>query len=124
SRLSKVLQNLRSGYQPQLTDVKSLKLKYAFRNDHWGARHFAKHDLPRIRYANPKLNIEVARIPKTKDEQWKPEMVVELRDGTQKTFDLDQKWSSVILEELLEATGGPSWQQWKAERKAAGLPVV
>ena len=39
SRLSKVLESLKSGHQPHLADVKGLKLKYAFRNDHWGARY-------------------------------------------------------------------------------------
>ncbi|KAI0683331.1 hypothetical protein BC835DRAFT_1296313 [Cytidiella melzeri] len=124
SRLSKVLASLRSGYKPQLADVKSLKLKYAFRNDHWGARHFVKNDLPRIQYVNPKLAVEVAKIPKSKDESWKPEMTVELRDGTQKIIDMDQKWSSSIYEELMEIGGGPAWQQWKEERKAEGLPAV
>lgn len=42
-------------------------------------RHFVKNDLPRIRYANPRLEIEVDKIPKTKEESWKPEMTVELR---------------------------------------------
>jgi len=124
SRLSKVLATLRTGYQPQLAEVKSLKLKYAFRNDHWGARHFVKNDVPRIRYANPKLHIDIAKIPKTKDETWKPEMVVELRDGTMKTLDMDLKWSSTIFQELMDIGGGPTWEQWKEERTAAGLPVV
>lgn len=38
SRLSKILEQLSSGHKPYLNGVKSLKLKYAFRNDHWGAR--------------------------------------------------------------------------------------
>jgi small subunit ribosomal protein S25 len=88
----------------------------------------------------------VAKIPKTKDEQWTPEMVVEFRasqclfkphafalvthcllyigDGTQKTIDMDQKWSSTIYEELMELGGGPAWTRWKDERKAEGLPAV
>ncbi|KAI0809123.1 hypothetical protein BC629DRAFT_1590205 [Irpex lacteus] len=124
SRLSKVLESLKSGHQPQLADVRSLRLKYAFRNDHWGARHFVKNDLPKIRYLNPRLDIEVDKPPKTPEETWKPEMVVELSDGTKRTIDLDQKWSSAIYEELMEIGGGSSWEQWKEERKAAGLPVV
>lgn len=38
SHLSKVLEQLNAGHKPHLQGVKSLKLKYAFRNDHWGAR--------------------------------------------------------------------------------------
>ena len=35
-------------------------------------------DLPRIRYANPRMNIAVDKKYKTKEEMWKPELVVEL----------------------------------------------
>ena len=42
-------------------------------------RHFAKNDLPRIRYVNPTVAIEVNKVVKTKGETWKPEMVVEMR---------------------------------------------
>lgn len=41
-------------------------------------RHFVKNDLPKIRYLNPMLNIEVDKPPKTPEETWKPEMTVEL----------------------------------------------
>lgn len=41
-------------------------------------RHFVKNDLPKIRYLNPRLDIEVDKPPKTREETWKPEMVVEL----------------------------------------------
>lgn len=41
-------------------------------------RHFVKEDLPRIRYANPTIDIEVNKPLKTKEETWRPEMVVEL----------------------------------------------
>lgn len=39
-------------------------------------------------------------------------------------MDMDQKWSSSILQELMEMAGGPAWAKWKEERAAAGLPVV
>lgn len=42
-------------------------------------RHFVKEELPRIRYANPKLDIEVNKLLKTKDDHWKPELTLELR---------------------------------------------
>ena len=42
-------------------------------------RHFVKNDLPRIRFLNPKVNIEVDKPRKTREETWKPELEVELR---------------------------------------------
>ena len=39
--------------------------------------HFLKEDLPRIRYANPKIDIRVNKLVKTKDETWQPELVLE-----------------------------------------------
>lgn len=41
-------------------------------------RHFVKDDLRRIQYTNPDLKIHVEKRPKTIDEHWKPEMVLEL----------------------------------------------
>ncbi|KAH8101446.1 hypothetical protein BXZ70DRAFT_933111 [Cristinia sonorae] len=124
SHLSKVLESLTKAPKLDMTKLKALKLTYAMRNDHFGARHFAKNDLPRIRFANPDVSIEVNKLPKTKEETWKPEMVVELKDGTSKTLDLDNKWSSAIFEELMDLAGGNPWERWKRERIAAGLPFV
>jgi hypothetical protein len=39
--------------------------------------HFLKEDLPRIRHANPKIDIQVKKLVKTKDETWQPELVLE-----------------------------------------------
>lgn len=41
-------------------------------------RDFVKNHLPRIRYANPNLDIEVQKVPKTPEERWRPELEVEL----------------------------------------------
>ncbi|KAJ3551163.1 hypothetical protein NM688_g4874 [Phlebia brevispora] len=124
SRLSKVLEELRRAPRPYLNNVTSLKLTMAFRNDHFGARHFVKEELPRIQYTNPAMQIDVVKKPKAKNELWKPEMVLQLRDGTTQTLDLEGKWSSAILEELMDIGGGSAWARWKRERLAAGLPVV
>lgn len=124
SRLSQILLHLNKAPRPHLAGLKSLKLTLAARNDHFGARHFLKEDLPRIRYANPNLNIEVSKLPRTVGDTWKPEMVLEFRDGKTRTFDLEDKWSSNIFKELMEAAGGASWTRWKAEREASGLPIV
>ncbi|THG99006.1 hypothetical protein EW026_g3282 [Hermanssonia centrifuga] len=124
SRLSKILEELNKEPKPYLNGLKSLKLTYAYRNDHFGAKHFVKADLPRIRYLNPNLAIEVVKKLKTKEEDWNPELVLELRDGSKQTLDLDQKWSSTIFQELMDIGGGTNWQRWKRERIAAGLPIV
>jgi len=39
--------------------------------------HFLKEDLPRIRYANPKIDIHVNKLVKSKDETCYPELVLE-----------------------------------------------
>ena len=47
--------------------------------DYSADRHFVKDELPRIRYANPKMDIQVNKLPKTPQDNWKPELTVELR---------------------------------------------
>ncbi|KZT68837.1 hypothetical protein DAEQUDRAFT_691975 [Daedalea quercina L-15889] len=124
SRLSQILQALKREPRPQLDTVKSLKLTLAFRNDHFGARHFVKEDLRRIRYANPNMDIHVNKVLKTPGEAWSPEMQVELQNGTVRTVNMDKKWSSAIFQELMDIAGGAPWQRWKKQRTAAGLPIV
>jgi hypothetical protein len=90
SRLSQVLAGLRTGPRLELRSLQNLKLTLAAKNDHFGARcfflflfitsillilfflkkktpisnrHFVNGQLPRIRYANPDLNIQVSKIP-------------------------------------------------------------
>jgi hypothetical protein len=41
-------------------------------------RHFLKEDLPRIRFANPNLDIQVQQAKKTAEEKWRPEIELEL----------------------------------------------
>ncbi|KAI0641088.1 hypothetical protein C8Q79DRAFT_1003830 [Trametes meyenii] len=124
SRLSVILARLTQEPRPHLPNLKSLHLTYAYRNDHFGARHFVKEDLPRIRYANPTLDIRVDKKLKTKEEAWKPEMVVELKNGTTHKLDIDGKWSSTIFHDLMDLSAGSWWQKWKKERAAAGEPVT
>ncbi|KAH6905794.1 hypothetical protein BKA70DRAFT_1291095 [Coprinopsis sp. MPI-PUGE-AT-0042] len=124
SKLSQILAQLKAAPQLSLQDVKSIKMSYAFRNDHWGARHFAKEQLPRIRWANPNIEIEVAKVPKTKDEQWRPELEVHFENGTSQTLNLTSKWSSTITKELMDLAGGSPWESYKADREAAGQPII
>lgn len=46
-----------------------------------GDRHFVKEELPRIRYVNPAVDIQIEKRLKTKEEVWKPEMVIELSES-------------------------------------------
>jgi small subunit ribosomal protein S25 len=105
-------------------------------------RHFVKEQLPRIQYVNPDLQIEVTKVPKSKSDVWRPEMLLEFRryspsfikednltfnisdDGSTKTLDLQAKWSTTIVKELMETAGGESWARWKAEANASGSPLV
>ncbi|KAF8736084.1 hypothetical protein AX14_000883 [Amanita brunnescens Koide BX004] len=124
SKLSQALAQLNA--QPKLTlnALKSLRISYAFRNDHFGARHFAKDYLPRIRYANPALNIQVEKVLKTPQEAWRPAMEVEFTNGTVHTVDMQQKWSTAILKELMDLAGDDSWGHWKSHARASGQPIV
>jgi len=124
SKLSTILAQLNAAPQLNLSGVKSLRLTYAFRNDHWGARHFAKEHLPRIRWANPQLDIQVEKVLKTADQQWRPELVVERESGPAHVINLNHKWSSEIVRELMDLGGGAQWAQWKTEAAAAGLPLL
>ena len=101
SRLSQILQRLKADPKPVLApSLRSLKLTYAIRNDHFGARcvcrssndlaafslyansnalyhvsvgnyrHFVKDELPRIQYANPTVAIEVNKVQKSEADTW------------------------------------------------------
>jgi len=91
-------------------------------------RHFVKDDLPRIAYANPTMSIVVNRKEKKLEDTLAPEMHLEFReslvfyllrqrsyvrsfflsslfasgDGSRHKIDMDKKWSSAILTELLD----------------------
>ena len=84
SRLSHILKKLKTDPRPVLTpSLKSLKLAYAVWNDHFGARcvrHFVE-ELPRIRYANPTIAIEVSRIPKAIEDTWQSSLLMEFGES-------------------------------------------
>lgn len=106
-------------------------------------RHFVKEELPRIRYSNPTLAIEVDKFPKTEADTWQSSLVMEFGeplllhfslpwniqlvfpdDGSKKSFTMDEKWSTAIFASVMDAAGTPAWHRWKAERTAARLPIV
>jgi len=123
-RLQKLITHLKAPPKLVLTGVKSLRLSLAYKNDHFGARHFLKENLPRIRFANPNLDIQVQQARKTVKEQWRPEMELELEDGRIQTLDLQDKWSTTILKELMDLAGGNPWKQHVEEATKAGMPVI
>jgi len=124
SRLSGILADLKQNPRLELNaSVQSLKLKFAARNDHFGARHFVKEQLPRVRYANPKLNIEVAKVPKSKTEMWQPELTLTF-DNSTKIVPLGSKWSTTIIKDLMDLAGAPSWTHWKRHAMERGEPII
>lgn len=102
-RLGRTLEWLRQEPRPVLSSIRALKITYAARNDHFGARHFAKEDLPRISYANQQVDIKVDRPDPRED----PEKVVEpvinvtFENGRQVTLNMAGKSSKHIMDELM-----------------------
>ncbi|KAG9310381.1 hypothetical protein JVU11DRAFT_9516 [Chiua virens] len=124
SHLSRVLEHLNAGPRLALTGLRRISLTYAAKNDHMGARHFVKEKLPRIRWANPLLEIAVHRVPKTREETWAPHATVEFEDGKTSTIDLSNKWSTTIAKELMDLAGGDPWKAYKSAALAAGHPIL
>ncbi|KAJ6544855.1 hypothetical protein DFH09DRAFT_990443 [Mycena vulgaris] len=124
SRLSLLVAHLKAPPKLTLPYISSLRLTLASRNDHFGARHFLKEQLPRIRYANPDLDIEVRKIPKRPKDEWRPELKLSFYDGNTQTLNLHARWSTAIVRELMDSAGSPAWARWKAEVARSGLPLV
>ncbi|KAF8816711.1 hypothetical protein BYT27DRAFT_7076705 [Phlegmacium glaucopus] len=123
-RLAKLLTHLNASPKLTLNGLRKLRLSFAMENDHFGARHFVRQNLPKIRFDNPHLDIEVERVKKTKEERWRPEMELEFEDGKTTVLNLDNKWSTTILKELMTIAGGDPWKKHVATSTAAGLPTV
>ncbi|KAJ7032508.1 hypothetical protein C8F04DRAFT_899229, partial [Mycena alexandri] len=107
-----------------LPEISSLRITLAARNDHFGARHFLKEQLPRIRFANPDMQIHVRKMTKRPYEEWRPELQISFRNGNTETLNLHAKWSTAIVRELMDLAGAPSWVRWKAEAARTGVPLV
>jgi len=82
-----------------------------------------KDALPRIQWANPSLQVEV-------DKVWKAEGPVKqniqltFASGKTRTIEMDNKWSTAIIRELMEAAGGDPWREYKKLRTAEGLSLL
>lgn len=142
SHLSKVLQNLNTGPRLALDrNLKAVRLRMV-KDEHVGARHFVKDELPRIRWANPALDIQVVRAGSStktqthegrgQEEQQdevtrgiaRPEMEVEYENGATKTIDMSHKWSTAITKELMDIAGGDAWKAYRAAAMKAGHPLL
>ncbi|KZV61827.1 hypothetical protein PENSPDRAFT_642954 [Peniophora sp. CONT] len=124
SHLARVLQNLRREPRPALPRLRALRLTLASRNDHFAARHFVKEELPRIRYANPRLEISVEKKVKKEGEAWPATIELAYADGATETHALTESLSTDILTRVLDAGAGDGWKRWKETRAAQGLPPL
>jgi len=124
SHLARVLANLNRNPKPVMPNLQSLRVTMARKNDHFGARHFVKEDLPRSQFANPKLQIEVEKKVQTEEIDFSSTMEVKLAGGQTRTINLDGKWSTNIFEDLMDLAGGPTWENWKATHPSERRPVV
>ncbi|KAI6104742.1 hypothetical protein EDD16DRAFT_1492305 [Pisolithus croceorrhizus] len=138
SHLFKVLQNLNTGPRLALDrNLRTIRLRMA-KDKHVGARHFVKEELPRIRWANPALDIQVVKAgaakPQTREqgEQQdevtrkvvRPTMELEYENGTIKTMDISHKWSTTITKELMDVAGGDAWKAYRMAALKAGHPLL
>ncbi|KAH9487247.1 hypothetical protein JR316_0001317 [Psilocybe cubensis] len=147
-KLTNLLAHLNATPRLTLSGVKRLRLSLASQNDHFGARHFVKENLPQIRWANPALDIEVRRERKSKSEQWRAEMELEFSahtspssslicaaanwnfdqkrtdDGNVHKFDINDKRSTTILKELMNTAGGDPWKSHVVHCEKTGRPVL
>ncbi|KAI6022141.1 hypothetical protein BKA83DRAFT_4275522 [Pisolithus microcarpus] len=139
SHLFKVLQNLNTG--PRLVldrNLRAIRLRMV-KDEHVGARHFVKEELPRIRWTNPALDIQVVKAgaakAQTRERQGeqqdqvmrevvRPTMEVEYENGTIKTIDISNKWSTTITKELMDVAGGDTWKAYRTAALKAGHPLL
>ncbi|KAJ7127191.1 hypothetical protein C8R44DRAFT_668218 [Mycena epipterygia] len=124
STLARLVAHLKAPPKLTLPYLSSLRLTLAARNDHFGARHFLKEQLPRIRYANPNLDIHVRKMTKRPTDHWRPELELSFHDGKSQTLNLHGNWSTAIVRKLMDSAGSPTWARWKAEAARSGLPLI
>ncbi|KAJ7219974.1 hypothetical protein GGX14DRAFT_584885 [Mycena pura] len=124
SALSRLVAHLKAPPKLSLPHIRSLRLTLAARNDHFGARYFLKEQLPRIRYANPDLEIHVRKMAKRPKDEWRPELQLSFHDGKTQSMNLHAKWSSTIVRELMDTAGSLAWARWKTEAERSGVPII
>jgi len=64
------------------------------------------------------------------DKVWQAEGTVKqnieltFSSGKTRTIEMDNKWSTTIIREIMEAAGGDPWREYKKQRTAEGLPLL
>ena len=108
-----------------------------------------KEQLPRIRWANPLLDIHIINTPKEGEDELpvQPELLVEYgkfyitinlvycmtylwqhcavsENGASRTINLSKKWSTTIVKELMDLAGGDAWKAYKSAALTSGHPIL
>ncbi|EKM83348.1 hypothetical protein AGABI1DRAFT_110018 [Agaricus bisporus var. burnettii JB137-S8] len=123
SKLSQVVQHLEQKPHLRLFGVTSLAVRYDAKRVSPGTRHFVKDALPRLRWANPELAIDVERVFKA-EESVKQSIMLTYDTGTTRSFQVNKKWSTTILREIMDTAGGDPWREYKQRQHEEGLPLL
>ncbi|KZP30320.1 hypothetical protein FIBSPDRAFT_850628 [Athelia psychrophila] len=127
SRLSGFLKQLTRAPRLVLSeDVTRLKLAYKFKGGDFAAKYFVKEELPRIRYANPALAIEVDKLDPTNPKQkaQKSAITLEFSNRPAQTISITHARSTGLLTALMALAGSPAWPEWVKQRTAKGEPII
>jgi len=127
SRLAGFLKQLTRAPRLVLSeDVTRLKLAYKFKGGDFAAKYFVKEELPRIRYANPALAIEVDKLnpanPKHKAQE--SSIILEFVNRPAQTISITHARSTGLLTDLMSLAGSPAWSEWVKQRTAKGEPII
>lgn len=102
-----------------------------------------KEELPRIRFANPALVIEVDKLDPTNPKQKAQKSSITLEYGAlfwplsttyinlacsanrpAQTISITQARSTGLLTDLMALAGSPAWSEWVKQRTAKGEPII
>ncbi|ODQ67970.1 mitochondrial MRP49p [Nadsonia fulvescens var. elongata DSM 6958] len=90
-------------------DITGLKLQFKYQNSngHMGAKKFWRETLPQIQFHNPAIPMAVIRTEAAtvEENQTIPAtLLVRYSNGEEKSLDIKEKHSSVILNEFIQLT--------------------
>ncbi|KXN86145.1 hypothetical protein AN958_10449 [Leucoagaricus sp. SymC.cos] len=121
SKLSLFLAHLNQEPKLQLHNVTSLEIRWNAKNNGFGARHFVKDALPRIRWANPSLDIQADKVW---TERVKQRIELIFASGQTRTIEMDERRSTDIIKEVMDLAGGEPWRAYKKRREEEGEPIL
>ncbi|KAF7978974.1 hypothetical protein HWV62_44223 [Athelia sp. TMB] len=127
SRLSGFLKDLTRAPRLVLSeDVTRLKMAYKFKGGDFAAKYFVKEELPRIRYANPALTIEVDKLNPSNPKQKAQEssITLEFANRPAQTIPITHARSTGLLTDLMSLGGSSAWSEWAKQRTAKGEPIL